>query len=77
MKSKESLRLASDPQLRGMLEEKQRELTKQLDRDRFMQASVQAQVSAIRQQIDMEQATLSDLQRRLDDLDHSMADPHE
>ena len=76
-RSKESLRLASDPQQRGLIEGMQKELTMQLDRDRFMQASVQAQVDAVRQQIGTEQSTLSDLQRKLDDLDHSMADPHE
>ena len=66
---KEHLRVESDPKLRSALEEQQTALAAQLNRNRFMQGSVQVQVDAVRQQISTEQASLSDIQRRLDDLE--------
>jgi hypothetical protein len=61
------LRTVSDPQERAALEDRHTELALDLERKRIMQAQMQAQVEAVRQQIITEQ-------RRLDDLDRAIAD---
>jgi chromosome segregation ATPase len=73
----ENLRLVSDPKEREEIAARQKDLAWQLNQARSTQASVQAQADAIRQQLALEQSTLSDLQRRLDDLDRAMAEPHQ
>lgn len=72
---KDRLRTEADPKRREMIEAQQRDMTADSNRKRLLQASVQAQADAIRQQINAEQAGLADLQRRLDELDRSMAEP--
>jgi hypothetical protein len=71
---RERMRVESDPKQRALLEEQQAGMAADLDRKRLMLSSVQAQADALRQQIVLEQSNLSDLRRRLDDLDRSMAD---
>jgi peptidoglycan hydrolase CwlO-like protein len=71
---KDRIRVEPDPKQRASLEEQQADLTADLNRSRFMQSSVQAQVDGLHQQIVVEQSNLSDLQRRLDELDRSMVD---
>jgi len=71
---KDRLRIESDPKQRAVLEEQQANFAAELNRKRLIQASVQAQADAIRQQIAVAQSNLSDLQRRLDDLDRSITD---
>ena len=74
---KEDLRIATDPKQREALEEGQKGLAMDFERSRVMQASLQAQADAIRQQIGIEQSTLADYQRRLEDLDRTMAEPRQ
>jgi len=71
---KERVRVESDPKQRATLEEGQQAFTVDLNRKRPMQASLQAQVDALRQQLNFEQSNLAELQRRLDDVDQSMTD---
>ena len=71
---KERIRTESDPAVRAALQQEEQVSARELDRKRLMQSSVQAQVDALRQQIIAEQSSLSDIQRRLDDLDRSLAD---
>jgi hypothetical protein len=73
----DDLRAVSDPQERAALVMRQKEMALQLDQARTAQASVQAQADAIRQQLALEQSTLSDLQRKLDDLDRSIGEPRQ
>ncbi len=73
----DDLRVVSDPQERAALVMHQKEMALQLDQAQTEQASVQAQADAIRQQLAIEQSTLSDLQRKLDDLDRSMSEPRQ
>jgi chromosome segregation ATPase len=61
------LRTVSDPRQRAELEEERNALALDLERKRIVQAPMQTQVEAIRQQIITEQ-------RRLDDLERSIAD---
>lgn len=56
------------------LRDQQKALTSELERNRFMQASLQGQVDAVRQQIAFEQSSLSDFQRKLDELDRSITE---
>jgi hypothetical protein len=69
---RESLRQASDPAERDALRSQEKDVAAQLNSDRLMQAATQAQADAIRQQLSLEQATLTDLQHRLDELERSM-----
>ncbi len=71
---KDRLRSEADPKQRALLESQQSDLTVDFNRKRMMQSSVQAQADAIRQQISAQQTGLADLQRRLDELDRSMAE---
>ena len=71
----EALRTVSDPQELKAVAIRQREVVLQADEARAAQASIQAQADAIRQQMIIEQSTLSDLQRKLDELDRSMGEP--
>jgi chromosome segregation ATPase len=72
---KERIRTESDPAVRVALEQQQRASATELDRKRLSQSFVQAQTDGLRQQIIAEQSNLADIQRRLDDLDRSVADP--
>jgi chromosome segregation ATPase len=71
---KERIRLEPDPKARAEMEQGQYGLSRDLEHKRLIQSSLQAQADALRQQIVAEQASLADLQRRLDELDRSMAD---
>jgi len=71
---KERIRTESDPAVRAALQQQEQVSARELDRKRLMQSSVQAQADALRQQIIAEQSSLADIQRRLDDLDRSLAD---
>ena len=71
---KERLRIESDAQQRAVLEDQQANLAAELNRKGLMQSLAQAEANAIRQQIAVAQSNLSDLQRRLDDLDRSISD---
>ena len=71
---KERIQTESNPAVRVALEEQQEASARELDRKRLMQASIQAQADALRQQIITEQSSLADIQRRLDDLDRSLTD---
>ena len=73
----EELRTVSDPKERAEMAVQLQEMTRQLEQARLAQASVQAQADTIRQQLNVEYATLTDLQRRLDELDRSMAEPRQ
>ena len=73
---KELLRVETDPQKRAELEQAQAGFEVDASRKGLMQSSLQAQVDAIRQQIATEQSNLSDLERRLDELDRQTPDPH-
>jgi hypothetical protein len=64
---KDHLRIETDPQLRTALEERQSNLTYDLNHKRMEQSALQAQIDAIRQQILTEQ-------RRLDEFDRWLAD---
>jgi chromosome segregation ATPase len=71
---KDRLRSEADPKQRALLESQQTDLTVDFNRKRMMQSSVQAEADALRQQMSAAQAGLADLQRKLDELDRSLAD---
>ena len=66
---KDHLRVETDPQKRSEFEQEQAALATDLTRRGMMQSSLQAQVEALRQQITFEQSNLTDIQRKLDELD--------
>jgi chromosome segregation ATPase len=71
---KERLRVETDPQKRAELEQEQAGFAVDASRKGMMQSSVQAQVEALRQQIAIEQSNITDIERKLDELDRQTPD---
>ena len=71
---KERLRVETDPQKRAELEQELAGFAVDASRKGLMQSSVQAQMDALRQQINAEQSNLADIERRLDEMDRPASD---
>ena len=73
----ERLRVEADPMRRRQLEEEQRMFKSSLNSNRLKQAALQAEVDQLTRQTFEEQARLTEIQQRLDEVERSLSQPRQ